>query len=92
MFNGNHSLNASILPNVTTISMTDHFAPHPVLFTNYTANIVVVNSMGRSPPTNSRRSSPTGTSPPTNDSPPPSKCIINLGMYHSYTYIHSLQK
>ena len=52
--------------------MADYFAPHPVLFTNYTANIVAVNSMGRSPPTG-RESPPTGTSPTT------SKCIIYLG-------------
>jgi len=31
--------------------MADYFAPHPVPFTNYTANIVAVNNMGRSPPT-----------------------------------------
>jgi len=62
--------------------MKDYFAPHPVLFTNYTANIVVVNSMGRSPPTTSRRSPPTSTSPPTSESLPTSKYIIYLGMYH----------
>jgi len=53
--------------------MKNYFAPHPVPFTNYTANIVVVNSMGRSPSTN--------------EIIPTSKCIIYLGMYHSYAYI-----
>jgi len=53
--------------------MKDYFAPHPVLFTTYTANIVAVNSMGRSPSTN--------------EIPPTSKYMIYLGMYHSYAYI-----
>jgi len=34
--------------------MADYFAPHPVPFAIYTANIVAVNSIGRSPPTGDR--------------------------------------